>query len=105
MNQSKGCETKIIGDKELSGRQLQPETNPKTLAGTMAAYLMYTLYSVFIVHVTACRLSGMGIVLFQPGCMTDATFDCTKTLNVISKTAPGLNMIQHQNAEHLIALV
>lgn len=36
--------------------------------------------------------------------MTDATFDCTKPLNVISKMAPGLNMIQHQHAKPLTAL-
>lgn len=36
--------------------------------------------------------------------MADTTFDCTSTLNVITKPAPGLNMIQHQNVKHLVAL-
>lgn len=66
----------------------------------MAAYLMY-----IVLHVTACTLSGMGVVLFHHGCIADITFDCTMTLNVISKLAPGLNTIQHQNAKHLTAWV
>ena len=56
----------------------------------MAAYLMY-----IVLHVSVCGLLGVGVVLFQPDCMADATFDCTRTLNVIAKLAPGLNMIQH----------
>lgn len=66
----------------------------------MAAYLMY-----IVLHVSVCGLSGVGVVFFQPGCMADTTFDCTLTLNVIAKLAPGLNMIQHQNVKHLTALI
>lgn len=66
----------------------------------MVAYLIY-----IVLHVSVCGLSGVGVVLFQPGCMADATFDCTLTLNVISKLAPGLKMIQYQNVKHLTAVV
>lgn len=61
----------------------------------MAAYLMYIV----------CGLSGVGAVLFQPGCMVDVTLDCRLMLNVIAKLAPGLNMTQHQNVTRLRALI
>lgn len=66
----------------------------------MVAYVMY-----IVLCVSVCGLSGVGVVLFQPGCMADATFDCTPALNVIAKLAPDFNMIQHQNAKHLTAPV
>lgn len=66
----------------------------------MAACLMY-----IVLHVSVCGLSGVGVALFQPGCIADATFDCTLTLNVIAKLVPGLNMTQHRNVKHLTALV
>ncbi len=66
----------------------------------MAAYLMY-----IVLDVSVCGLSVVGVVLFQPGCMADATFDCTPALNAITKLESGLNIIQHQNVKHLTALV
>lgn len=88
------------GDTELSWRQFQAERSPQTLTVTMAAYLMY-----IVLHVSVCGLSDVGVVLFQPGCMADATFDCRAMLNVIARLAPGLNMTQHLNVTHLRALV
>lgn len=59
------------------------------------SHLMY-----IVLHLSVCGLSGVGVVLLEQDCMADATFDCTQTLNVIAKLAPGLNMIQHQNVKH-----
>lgn len=50
----------------------------------MAAYLLY-----IVLHVSVCGLSVVGVVLLQPGCVADATFDCTRMLNAIAKLAPG----------------
>lgn len=56
----------------------------------MAASLMY-----IVLRVSLCELLGVGVVLFQTGCMADATFDYTQTLYVITKLAA------HQNGKHL----
>lgn len=63
----------------MSWRQLQAERSPQTFAVTMAAYLMY-----IVLYVSVCGLSDVGVLLFQPACMADATFDCTMMINVIT---------------------
>lgn len=91
---------KAKGEAELSWRLFQAEGSAQTLTVTMAAYLMY-----IVLHVSVCGLSGVGVVLFQTGCMADATFDCRLMLNVIAKLAPGLNMTQHRNVTHWRTLI
>lgn len=82
------------GGNELPWRLFQAGGRPQTLTVTMAAYLMY-----IVLHVSVCGLSDVGVVIFQPGCMADATFDYRVMLNVITTLVPGLNMTLHQNAE------
>lgn len=48
-----------------------------------------------VLRVSLWALLGVGVVLFQPGCMADATFDYTQTLYVITKLAA------HWNGKHL----
>lgn len=58
-----------------------------------------------VLYMSVCELSDVGVLLFQPGCIADTTFDCKTMINVITSLAPRLNMIKYQNVKHMTTLV